>query len=82
MRTTTEGDPMFGKKRQIRLSVEKVDKDQNALEPSADGFDKTAFVLDQVGRLGKKVFVGVCIYVILDTYRQVRIAEANNPPDC
>jgi len=38
--------------------------------------EKTAFVLRNLENFAAKAFVGMCIYIVLDTRRRVRVAEA------
>ena len=39
---------------------------------------KVAKVLQTFEKVAVKAFVGVCIYVVLDTHRQVAVARASN----
>lgn len=63
--------------RKITVTVDKKDKDENA-EITHDPMafqKKAAFVLHKLENTGAKVFVGFCVYILLDTYRQVKVAE-------
>jgi hypothetical protein len=76
-----ERTEMFGN-REIKLKVEKINKDQNS-EVSSDprSFEqKTEYVLHKLEHIGKKIFVGFCIYIVLDTHRQVSVARATYQP--
>lgn len=71
------------KNRKITVTVDKKNTDQTPEEPSdPKAFEKNAkVVLRHLESIGKKAFVGVCIYVLLDTYRQVKVAKATDRPD-
>lgn len=72
---------MFFKDRAITVTVDKKTVDQIP-EPPKDPQElekKADFVLTKLETLGTKVFVGICIYVILDTRRQVAVARASRP---
>lgn len=71
------------KNRKITVTVDKKDKTDDPTETKdPNAFEKKAeFVLRNLKSLGAKAFVGVCIYVLLDTYRQVEVAKASNPID-
>lgn len=40
---------------------------------------RTDYVLSRTEEVALKVFAGVCVYVLLDTFRQVQVAKASNP---
>lgn len=63
--------------RAIKVTMEKNKEKQTAdTEADVKSFEeKTAFVLSSLENLATKAFVGFCIYVVLDTYRQTKIAE-------
>lgn len=68
------------KKRAIKVTLDKQDKknpgehqDTRLIE------EKTEAILIKLGRFGAKVFAGVCIYVVLDTWRKVEVAKASQP---
>jgi hypothetical protein len=47
----------------------------------AENFEiRSDAILRKIERLGAKMFLGVCIYIALDTRRQVAVARANNQP--
>lgn len=67
------------KNRAITVKVDKVDKHHTA-EKSCDDKtfeEKADIVLHILEGLGVKLFLGVCVYVILDTQRQVAVAKIN-----
>lgn len=69
--------------RTITVRMEKKDKkDKTPMETSGDeNFDKKAdAVLYRLEELGAKMFLGVCAYILLDTYRQVKVAQAIYQP--
>jgi len=67
------------KKHQLAVKVEKKNNDAPSYTIDPTSFSrKTAIVLDAIENVGKKVFLGVCIYVLLDTYRQVEVAKNTN----
>jgi hypothetical protein len=65
------------KDRALTVTMDKKDKDQAPRNPTnPKEFEKKAeFVLHKLERIGKKVFIGVCAYVVLDTVRQVAVAK-------
>lgn len=68
--------------RKIVVTLDKKDKDQTSgisIEPTFER--KTEVILRNLEGLGAKMFLGVCIYVILDTRRQVAVANAIYHPD-
>jgi hypothetical protein len=67
------------KNRKITVTMGKAQKDQFPQEPKdpKEFEKKTEFVLNKLGVIGTKVFVGICIYVLLDTHRQVEVAKAS-----
>lgn len=69
------------KNRKLIVTMDKVDKDQfTEIIKDPQAFEKrTDIVVRKLESVGKKVFAGICIFVILDTYRQVKVAEAQNP---
>lgn len=73
---------MFRNKKLV-VTVDKKDKEATPPAPSnrRDFEQKATFVLHKIESIGKKVFVGVCIYVALDTVRQVSVANANHPEE-
>jgi hypothetical protein len=63
------------RKRELRVQVGKVGED-NGPETTKNGrpFEDIAdAILDRLESVGAKVFLGLCIYVVLDTYRQTQI---------
>lgn len=67
-----------------RTLAVKVVKDEKEKEPEVTCChrtfeEKTENVRDNLENLGRKVFLGICIYIVLDTYRQVSVAKASNP---
>lgn len=76
---TTERIWMF-KNRKITVTVDKKDKDTDEGPVDPRSFEQKAeVILNKLERFGKMAFLGLCTYVILDTYRQVRVADANQP---
>lgn len=41
--------------------------------------EKTGAILRKFEKVGIKVFAGICVYVLLDTFRQVAVARAEQP---
>lgn len=67
---------MFGRKRKLVVSVEKRDKEQST-DTEVKTFEaKADYVLHKLERVGTKVFVGFCVYILLDTYRQVAVVKS------
>ena len=47
--------------------------------PGEDNFEKRADqILFRLEDLGAKMFLGVCAYILLDTFRQVRVEHARH----
>jgi hypothetical protein len=68
------------KNRTLTIRMEKRNKTETTDNPEADHFEKKAdTMLHRLEKTGIKVFAGICIFVLLDTYRQVKVAEASNP---
>lgn len=69
------------KNREIKVTVDKKDKNKDDVESHDDRLieEKTEAILKKVERVGFKVFGAFCVYVLLDTYRQVQVAKANRP---
>lgn len=69
------------KNRKLTVTVDKLDKDQapQAHQDPKSFERKTEVILSAVNSLGAKMFLGVCVYILLDTHRQVAVARANNP---
>lgn len=67
-------------KRKITLRVEKQPKTDTTgtIEDSYSFEKKVCITMRSLENLGAKMFLGVCVYVLLDTHRQVKIAEASN----
>lgn len=68
------------KNRKIVVTMDKVNNDQIPATPvDPEAFEKkTEIVLRKLERAGAKVFLGVCVYVMLDTHRSVAIVKATN----
>ena len=68
------------KNRAILVKLDKTNKD--AIEEHKDVRlieEKTGAILSRFEKAALKVFAGVCIYVVLDTFRQVQVAKASQP---
>lgn len=71
---------MFGKKRALEVKVVKRDKATTSETSNCDDFkEKASFVMHELEGVAAKMFLGVCVYILLDTYRQVQIAKNSNP---
>lgn len=70
------------KKRAITVRLNKIE-DEDAEHPcNCKSFEKKADTIrKELEGLGAKMFLGMCIYMILDTYRQVRVAQAVYHPE-
>lgn len=71
------------KNRKITVTVDKKNNDQTLDTPEDPMlFEHRAdHLLRKFERIGTKVFVGVCVYVLLDTFRQVTVAQNTYPPE-
>lgn len=70
------------KNRTLTVRMEKRNKDTDPDTPGTDDFDKRAdAILIRLEDIGTKVFIGVCVYVLLDTYRQVKVANTIYHPN-
>ena len=68
------------KNRKITVTVDKKNEDPYSEVIDSISFEeKTEVILKKLEQVGKKVFLGICIYVLLDTKRQVAVARANQP---
>ncbi len=67
--------------RAITVKMDKITKDKTPETPcDPQAFEKKAeVILHKLQRFGATMFVGVCVFVILDTRRQVAVAKASNP---
>lgn len=64
----------------ISVSRNKSDKSDKGEETEELTFpQKTEIVVHSVERVAFKLFVGVCVYVLLDTYRQCSIEGMKYP---
>ena len=70
---------MLGK-RALTVKVEKQEKtkDDKTIVDDHSFERKTYITVRALENLGAKMFLGVCVYILLDTHRQVKIAEASN----
>ena len=66
-------------KRELRVKLDKVDKNPTSVGPQdKDAFEKKAVIVrHQIEHVAVKMFVGVCVYVILDTARQLAVSRVN-----
>lgn len=68
------------KNRKLTVSVDKVNKKQTEMVSDEESFEKKAeYVLHKLEGFAVKAFIGLCIYVVLDTQRQVAVAKTYNP---
>lgn len=76
----SKGTPMF-KDREIRIKLNKTNESesQDSSETIKDFDERADSVMHRVERLMVGMFVGIGIYVLLDTGRQVAVAKANKP---
>jgi hypothetical protein len=69
------------KNRKLVVTVDKKNKDETSEIQDPKQFENRAeYVLRKLERLGIKVLLGVCVYVALDTIRQVTVVNAINQP--
>jgi hypothetical protein len=62
------------RKRELRVQVGKVGEYNGSETKNGRPFEDIAdAILDRLESVGAKVFLGLCIYVVLDTYRQTQI---------
>ena len=67
------------KNRELKVAVVKKEKAQAAermLVETKTFEDRTDYVLARLQKIGTRVFAGVCVYILLDTARQVAVAKA------
>ncbi len=68
------------KNRQITVKLDKKEKDQtsdNIKDPHV--FERSVdIVAHKLEGLGAKMFLGVCVYILLDTHRQVAVEKAKH----
>lgn len=77
-----KGSVMF-KKRAITVRLNKIEDEEVEVTPCrCKSFEKNADTIRKnLEGLGAKMFLGVCVYMILDTYRQVAVAKAVYHPE-
>jgi hypothetical protein len=63
------------KKHEVRVSVNKKDPEVPADQDEKSFEQKVKVIFHQLDKIGVKVFAGICVYVLLDTYRQVEIEK-------
>lgn len=64
--------------RKLTVTVDKKDKNAPDVIITPDDFEeKLDLVLHKLEKFGRKLFVGVAAYVVLDTWRQVTVEKAN-----
>lgn len=76
---------MFRKK-QITVKMEKApkkDKHEDAVEPMVDDNfgEKIEQSIKIVEKVAVKAFAGVCVYILLDTFRQCAVESVKNERD-
>ena len=76
MREYYKGVVMFGRKIQVGLVKEKTQEVETTSEEFSKKMNVTASHLKEIAR---SVVVGVGVYVILDTVRQVMVETAKHP---
>lgn len=72
------------KNREFAIRVRKADrnKDNNEVRDETIRFeDKVVITTNAVKTIVRNVAVGVCAYVVLDTARQVLVAQNTNPEE-
>ncbi len=71
------------KNRKITVTMDKKTKEEDqSTEADPKAFEKKAdIVVQRLEALGVQLFVGILIYTIFDTRRQVSVARAKNPTD-
>jgi hypothetical protein len=67
--------------RAVLVKLSKTPKDQIAEEPrdKRPVEDKVGAILKKLDKPALKVFGCVCVFVLLDTFRQVQVARAQQP---
>lgn len=63
----------------VKVAKEDKDKTPEAACCHRTFEEKADIVRINFENLGRKVFLGVCIYIVLDTVRQTSVAKASNP---
>jgi len=69
------------KNRAVTVKIDRQTKNTVSEQPNDDRpiEEKAKAILQICEKVAVKAFVGVCIYVALDTHRQVAVARASNP---
>lgn len=68
--------------RELKVTLDKKDKNPPEQDGNRDNRrieQKTEAILKKLERVGFKVALCIGGYVVLDTWRQVQVAKANNP---
>lgn len=63
------------KKHEVRVSVNKKDPEGPADRDEKSFEQKVKVIFHQLDKIGVKVFAGICVYVLLDTYRKIEIEK-------
>lgn len=65
------------KNRKMTVTLDKKDKNEELMEFDPEAFEKrVAIVLHHLESVGKKLFIGICVFVVLDTARQVAVEQS------
>lgn len=66
------------KNKELRVTLDKKGTDVPTIQDEKTFEQKVKVVFHHVERIGVKLFVGVCVYVLLDTIRQVEVEKIRN----
>lgn len=70
---------MFNRKLQVDVVKRQKTSQTTSNEVQSVGFEKKAkIVSDILGKIATKVVIGVCAYVVLDTFRKTVVESAKN----
>jgi hypothetical protein len=76
-----ERNPMF-KNRKITVTVDKKNPDEAPTPEDLEIFEHRAdIILHKFDKIVVKVMVGVCAYVLLDTFRQIAVNQNTYIPE-
>lgn len=66
------------KNKELRIRMDKKDSEVPTIQDEKSFERKVKIVFHHVEKIGVKIFVGVCVFVLLDTFRQVEIEKTRN----
>jgi hypothetical protein len=66
------------KGKELRVTLDKKDGEVPTIQDDQHFDHKVKIIFHQIERVGAKVFVGICLYVLVDMIRQVEVEKIKN----